>query len=157
MFELDEADLHRQRRRHLLATTWAVRRPNGRRPDAVAVIEIATGRRVVLAAPTEWHYLSPVISPDGNWVALLQEQEGSFENPPASSLVVVSVTAAAPPVSPALGDLYPTEWTWSSDGSRLFVSGDLHGRGAVFAVDIADRRRSAVPGRSDAGLPEPVP
>ena len=136
-FELDEATYTVSADGSWIATTWAVRRSHGRRPGAVAVIDAGTGRRVVLAQPTEWHYLQPVISPDGAWVALVQEQEATFEAPPASSLVIVSVSAAAEPVTPVLGDLYPTEWAWSADSSHLYVAGDLHGRGAVFSVELA--------------------
>jgi dipeptidyl aminopeptidase/acylaminoacyl peptidase len=134
-FELAEATYSISADGTSLATTWMVRRPHGRRPGAVAVIDVATGRRMVLKAETEWHYLNPVISPDGSRVALLQEQEGTFEQPPAGSLVIVSITAARHPVTPDLGDLEPTEWAWSADSTRLFVAGDLHGRGAVLVVE----------------------
>jgi dipeptidyl aminopeptidase/acylaminoacyl peptidase len=57
--------------------------------------------------------------------------------------VIVAINAARPPVTPELGDLYPTEWTWSADSRKLIVAGDLHGRGAVLIVDaltgIVDR------------------
>lgn len=135
VFELAEATYSISDDGKALATTWLVRRPNGRRPGAVAVIDATTGQRVVLKAETEWHYLNPVISPDGSSVALLQEQEGTFAQPPEGSLVIVSITAARQPVTPDLGDLYPVEWAWSADNSCLFVAGDLHGRGGLLAVD----------------------
>jgi len=135
LFELAEATYTISDDGSSIACTWLVRRPHGRRPGAVAVIDVATGRRVVLKAETEWHYLNPVISPDGESVALLQEQEGSFEQPPAGSLVIVSIAARRGPVTPDLGDLHPVEWVFSADSRKLFVSGDLHGRGALLSID----------------------
>lgn len=137
LFELAEASYSISDDGATLAVTWLIRRPNGRRPGAVAVIDVASGHRLVLKAETEWHYLSPVLSPDGLSVALLQEQEGTFEAPPDAALVIVSVSGAHPPVTPDLGDLHPVEWAWSADSSHLFVAGDLHGRGAVLSVEAA--------------------
>ena len=116
---------------------WLVRQTQWPPPlGAVAVIDATTGQRVVLKAETEWHYLNPVISPDGSSVALLQEQEGTFAQPPEGSLVIVSITAARQPITPDLGDsLYPVEWAWSAGSLALFVAGDLHGRGGLLAVD----------------------
>ncbi|MCW2496840.1 prolyl oligopeptidase family serine peptidase [Jatrophihabitans sp.] len=118
-----------------VATTWRVQRSHGRWPSGVAVIDVASQRRVLLAAESDWEFGGPVISPDGSRVALLQEREGRFGYPPAVALVVVSVDGSASPVTVNLGDLHPTEWVWSADGTRLLVAGDLHGRGAVLMVD----------------------
>lgn len=138
VFELAEATYSISDDGSAVATTWLLRQPKGRRPGAVAVIDTASSRRVVLKAETEWHYLNPRISPDGASVALVQEQEASFEQPPGASLVIVSITAARQPITPDLGDLEPVEWVWSADSSKLFISGDLHGRGAVLVVDASN-------------------
>jgi dipeptidyl aminopeptidase/acylaminoacyl peptidase len=120
-----------------VATTWRVQRSNGRWPNGVAVIDVATQQRMLLATETDWEFFSPVISPEGGRVALAQERQARFDYPPAVSVVVVAVTGAHAPVTVELGDLYPHEWAWSPDGRYLFVSGDLHGRGAVLMVDPA--------------------
>jgi dipeptidyl aminopeptidase/acylaminoacyl peptidase len=40
-------------------------------------------------------------------------------------------------VAAELGDVWPGEWVWAADSQTLYVTGDLHGRGAVLALDPA--------------------
>ncbi|HEY7008745.1 MAG TPA: prolyl oligopeptidase family serine peptidase [Jatrophihabitantaceae bacterium] len=117
-----------------IAARWRTRRPNGRFPDAVSLIDVATGKRTMLAAQDGMQYIAPVIAPDGTRVAVSEERDGSFERPLEAALVILPV-AEGEPVRVALGDLYPTEWVWAADSGTLFVTGDRHGRGAVLAVD----------------------
>jgi dipeptidyl aminopeptidase/acylaminoacyl peptidase len=119
-----------------VAASWRPRRPHGKCPYAVSVIDVPSGKRSVLMAADGWQYGNPVISPDGTRVALEQERDGSFERPMQDTLLIVAV-AEGEPVQVDLGDLYPTGWVWSADSATLYVSGDLHGRGGVLAVDAA--------------------
>ena len=117
-----------------VATSWRSRRAHGRSPDTVLLVDVASGGRRVLADEDGWNLAGPVISPDGTRVALSADREGDFGRPPRSGLALVDVaTGKRTPVE--LDDLHPTAWTWSPDSSLLFVTGDLHGRGAVVVVD----------------------
>jgi dipeptidyl aminopeptidase/acylaminoacyl peptidase len=119
-----------------VATTWRRRRTGGAFRSEVHVIDVASGSRTVLAADHDMHHDKPRIAPDGSRVALLSETDGSYDTPFEARLRVVPVGGGTP-LAVELGDLYATEWAWSRDGRTLFVSGDLHGRGAVLAVDPA--------------------
>jgi dipeptidyl aminopeptidase/acylaminoacyl peptidase len=119
-----------------IATSWRRRRRGGAFPYEVHVIDVASGRRTVLAADDDVQHELPRIAPDGSRVALLSEPDGSFDVPFTWQLRIVP-TGAGEPVEVDLGDVYPTEWVWSPDSHTLFVSGDWHGRGAVLAIDPA--------------------
>lgn len=117
-----------------VATSWRPRRAHGRSPDTVLLIDVASGARRVLADEDGWEFADPVIAPDGSQVALAAVQDGDFGRAVRSGLAIMDVaTGERTPVE--LGDLHPTAWTWSQDSTLLFVSGDLHGRGAVVVVD----------------------
>jgi dipeptidyl aminopeptidase/acylaminoacyl peptidase len=117
-----------------VATEWRMRRPHGRTPYSVSVIDVASGKRSVLAARDGWNFGRPVIAPDGRRVALEQEREAAFDRPIRTRLAIHPV-GEGEPVEADLGDVYPTEWVWSADSRVVFVAGDRHGRGAVLAVD----------------------
>jgi dipeptidyl aminopeptidase/acylaminoacyl peptidase len=117
-----------------VATSWRPRRPNGKCPYAVSIIDVPHGKRSVLAAADGYQYNAPTISPDGSRVAVEQSRDGSFERPMLDALLIMTV-AGSEPVRADLGDLFPTGWVWSVDSSILYVTGDWHGRGAVVAVD----------------------
>jgi dipeptidyl aminopeptidase/acylaminoacyl peptidase len=119
-----------------VACTWRRRRRGGRAQSAVAVIDAASGKRTVIDGEDGWQFFNPVISPDGARVALLREREGSFDHPPDGQLAIAAADGGELSVVD-LGDLEPTEWVWSPDSATLFVTGDLHGRGGVLAVDGA--------------------
>jgi dipeptidyl aminopeptidase/acylaminoacyl peptidase len=117
-------------------TTWRRRRPRGRREFAVAVVDVASAERSLLVPAEGRQYAGPVVSPDAQHVAVAVEREASFQIPAAEQLAVLPVDGGDLVAVP-LGDLTPTEWAWSADSATLFVAGDLHGRGAVLAVDAA--------------------
>ncbi len=119
-----------------VASSWRTRRRGGAFPYEVCLIDVASGKRTALAADPDVQYESPRIAPDGSRVALLAETDGSYDVPFAWHLQLVA-TDGGGTVAVDLGDLYPTEWAWSADSGTLFVAGDLHGRGAVLAVDPA--------------------
>ena len=117
-----------------VAAHWRPRRRHGRAPYAVAVIDVASGKRADVVGEDGWNFSSPVISPDGARIALAREREGSFERPVEDQLVITAADGGEP-AQVDLGDLSPTAWVWSPDSATLYVTGDLHGRGAVLAVD----------------------
>lgn len=117
-----------------VVTTWRPRAPRGRREFALAVVDTASGRRTVLRPDDGYEYAGPVVSPDGSSIAVAAERSGSFDTSVAETLAILARDGGRR-VDAQLGDLSPTEWVWSADGATLFVAGDLHGRGAVLAVD----------------------
>ncbi|MBE7188368.1 prolyl oligopeptidase family serine peptidase, partial [Jatrophihabitans endophyticus] len=118
-----------------VATRWRPRGRHGHLPEAVAVIDTATGE-LTPVEPDGWEQTDPKLSPDGTRLAVLEERHATFEIPIAARLVVVPLDGS-PRVEVELGDVFPSETAWSTDSSTLFVAGDLHGRGAVLAVDPA--------------------
>ncbi|MEO9138747.1 MAG: prolyl oligopeptidase family serine peptidase [Jatrophihabitans sp.] len=119
-----------------VATSWMTRERRGRSRQQVATIDVASAQRTVHVPPDGFEYAGPMIAPDGTAVALACERVPTFDTPPAMGLAVLQVDGGAT-VTVGLDDLNPTEWAWSPDSATLFVSGDLHGRGAVVAVDPA--------------------
>jgi dipeptidyl aminopeptidase/acylaminoacyl peptidase len=127
-----------------VATSWRPRGRRGASPSAVALVDVATGKLTVLEADGEHEYDAPAISPDGRRVAAGREFPGDFERPVELGLAILPTgpvqgpgESAPAPVVADLGDLNPTAWAWSPDSATLYVAGDLHGRGAVVAVDPA--------------------
>jgi dipeptidyl aminopeptidase/acylaminoacyl peptidase len=119
-----------------VAASWRTRERGGDWPCSVALIDTASGERRVLARGGDGRqYGTPVIAPDGSRVAHTWHRDGSFERPIEDGLMIAPLDGE--PVRVELGDVYPTEWAWSSDSATLYVSGDLHGRGAVLAIDPA--------------------
>jgi dipeptidyl aminopeptidase/acylaminoacyl peptidase len=117
-----------------VATTWRTRHGGGAFTSEVHLVELATRARQVLSAEDGVDYEAPRIAPDGSRVALLRETYGSYDTPFDIRLRIVPV-GDGDPVDVDLGDAHPTEWAWAPDSGTLYVSGDLHGRGAVLAID----------------------
>ncbi len=118
-----------------VATTWRECRTGGAFPAAVVLLDVRGGRRVLAAADGVEHH-RPRVSPDGTRVSVLTSTEGSYDVPVRWVLRILP-TGGGPATDVALGDVHPTEWAWSPDSATLYVAGDLHGRGAVLAVDPA--------------------
>ncbi len=119
-----------------VATDWRRRGPHGTPRLDVAIIDTATRERSLLAAPEGYDYEAATIAPDGRSVAVVSTRCATFETSVAAEVLVLPI-AGGDPVPAELGDLWPTELAWAADGGELYVSGDLHGRGAVVAVDPA--------------------
>ncbi|MDT4892243.1 MAG: hypothetical protein QOE97_1278 [Pseudonocardiales bacterium] len=123
----------------LLATTWRQRERGGRMPYSIALIDVGTGERRVLASAAGVQYEGPVISPDGSRVALTGDDEGDFDTPFTRTLEI-RPTGEGQALTVDLGDLYPTEYAWAPDSATLYVTGDWRGRGQVVAVEAATGR-----------------
>jgi dipeptidyl aminopeptidase/acylaminoacyl peptidase len=117
-----------------LATTWRTRRRGGGFGAELHLVDVATGNRRTLAAEQGVDFEGPRIAPDGSRVAALRQTDGSYEAPFDARLRIFPL-GRGEPIDVALGDVFPTEWAWSPGSETLFVSGDLHGRGAMLAID----------------------
>ena len=155
---LTEADYSISADAVTVAASWRTRGPGGAFPPGVVLVDVASGERTVLADEPDRERSSPRIAPDGSRVALLSTSRGSYDTPAEFALQIVPVKAGEPPVTVPVGDLWPGEWVWSADSQTLYVAGDLHGRGAVLAVDPATgtvRRRLAADASYSSLCPSP--
>jgi dipeptidyl aminopeptidase/acylaminoacyl peptidase len=155
---LTEADYSISADAVTVAASWRTRGPGGAFPPGVVLVDVASGERTVLADEPDRERSSPRIAPDGSRVALLSTSRGSYDTPAEFALQIVLVKAGEPPVTVPIGDLWPGEWVWSADSQTLYVAGDLHGRGAVLAVDPATgtvRRRLAADASYSSLCPSP--
>jgi len=119
----------------VVVTDW--RRPAafGRTDLCVAVFDVAAGTHRVWHEPG-FELDGPAVSPDGARIAVRRESIATFAAPPYPELVVAPVDGGAT-IRCELGDLHPTQWVWAPDSRTLYVTGDLHGRGAVLALDAS--------------------
>ncbi|MEO8888398.1 MAG: prolyl oligopeptidase family serine peptidase [Jatrophihabitantaceae bacterium] len=115
-------------------TSWRVRRRHGRTDLTTVLVDVATAKRTTPADEDGYSFNGPQLAPDGTRFAVAREHAGTFERSFDVRLQLRAIDGSAW-TDVDLGDLYPSEWTWSRDGRTLFVTGDLHGRGAVLAVD----------------------
>ncbi len=132
--ELIEADYSITADGVTVTVSWRPRRPRGRCPDTVAVIDVAAGTRTIIADEDGYGHGGARIAPDGRRIVMIREREASFDAPPHSRLLITDPDGANP-VAVDLGDLHPTEWAWSADSRTVLASGDWHGRGALVAID----------------------
>ena len=155
---LTEADYSISADAVTVAASWRTREPGGAFSRGVVLVDVASGERTVLADQPDREQSSPRIAPDGSRVALLSTTRGSYDTPREFELRIVPVKGGEPPVAVPVGDLWPGEWVWSADSQTLYVAGDLHGRGAVLAVDAASgavRRRLAADASYSSLCPAP--
>jgi dipeptidyl aminopeptidase/acylaminoacyl peptidase len=125
----------------ILLAQWRQQRPGGRFEQTVVRIDVRTGKRSVVAAEPGWHFIAPRISPDGRRLAVIRSDDGRFDRALTERLQLRDLDGGEPRELD-LGELHPREWAWATDSGTVYVSGDLHGRGAVLAVDAATGRVS---------------
>lgn len=120
-----------------LVTNWRARRRGGRFDRVLVRIDVASGAHTVLADEDGVDFVAPVISPDGSAIAVGRHFGGEYERLLTEQVQLRWADGSREPVLPDLGDLFANEWVFSRDSRTLYVAGDLHGRGAVVAVDTA--------------------
>ena len=147
--ELNDADCTISADGRTVAATWWTRRPRGAVRPEVVLVDVASGDRRVLAGGDDREHEQPRIAPDGSRVALMSSTIGAYDRPVRRQLRIVGADGTDLDGTDLggtdldLGDLWPSDWVWSADSRTLFVTGDLHGRGAIVAVD-ADGTRTLV-------------
>ncbi|HEU5007211.1 MAG TPA: prolyl oligopeptidase family serine peptidase [Jatrophihabitantaceae bacterium] len=119
-----------------LVTSWRTRRPGGRFDYTLVRIDPASGAHRVLVDEPGASFHGPKLAPDGSVLAVLRHTDGSYDEVFEHRLQLRALRGKGAVRELDLGDVMPNEWTFSADGATLFVAGDLHGRGAVLAVDV---------------------
>lgn len=125
------------------------RAPHGRTHGVIARIDVSDGRRTVIVDRPDAHASHPRIAPDRQRAIVGFYRQGSYDSPHQEWLEIHALDQEArnadqhdrtsvahkPPIAVDLGDLDWTDAIWSSDGATVYVTGDLHGRGAIVAID----------------------
>ncbi len=119
-----------------VVTQWLVGEPGGQRA-ALAVVDVATGDRRVVASDDEFEYQGPRFSPDGAQVALVRMHRSSPGEPPDLRIAVLDVAGGELREVSADWDRWPAgPLTWTPDGSALVVVADEDGRAPVFRIEV---------------------
>lgn len=137
----------------VVATTWRTRAPHGDSNESVVLFESDPAhpgrkpkRRTLIRARGGDGYGGLHLSPDASRLALVRATPSSPTDTNYLRLEIHPVAAGddAGPVLAELGDLTPGGMVWAPDGTTLYVTGDLHSRGAVLAIDAATGRARTV-------------
>lgn len=139
-----------------VATSWSQRGRGGELSTSIALIDTRAGRggrgvrrKLLLRAGSGFNFSGPRFAPDGRSLAVTRSTVSTPTDTSYSTLEIHPVavgdtaggdparggTADGDPVQVQLGDLHASEYRWAADGKTLYVTGDLHSRGAVVAVD----------------------
>ena len=118
-----------------VVAAWQVAAPGGAQRSALAVIDVATGERRMLADDPGYDYASPRVSPDGTRVAFVVRQWSSADDPGAIRLALAPLDGG--PVTSLTDDW--DRWThsprWTPDGAALIVAADDNGRCPLWRVE----------------------
>ncbi|WP_250038360.1 S9 family peptidase [Paractinoplanes maris] len=118
-----------------VVATWMVPESGGAQRAAIAVIDVATGERRMLADDSGYDYGSPRVSPDGRTVALVARRWSTADDPGDVWLALVPLGGG--PVTALTGDWdrWPHSPRWTPDGAALVVAADDLGRSPLWRVD----------------------
>jgi dipeptidyl aminopeptidase/acylaminoacyl peptidase len=115
---------------------WNVPLARGEQRSRLVAIDVATGERRVLVDDVQADLGSPVVSPDGSWVAYLRETLAAPDTAPRVELWVVGIDGSGPRRLVAGWDRWPHGVLWAPDSTAVLVLADEDGRGPVFRVDL---------------------
>ncbi|WP_051208526.1 S9 family peptidase [Propionicicella superfundia] len=122
-----------------VVAVWVVPEDHAGRRATLVRIDTATGARTTLydEGPGGGYAGSPVVGPDGHWVAFTRETRATGSTAPRRSLWIArSDGAAARELAPGW-DRWPTPAGWLPDGSAVVAVADDHGDSPVFLVPVA--------------------
>jgi dipeptidyl aminopeptidase/acylaminoacyl peptidase len=118
-----------------LVTTWQLTGPGPTQRSVLMQVDLASGKRRVIAQDPDANLEHPAISPDGSGVAYARETISTPDRAPRITLQYLRF--GDQPRSVADGwDRRPSSITWSSDGTALVVTADQNGRAPVFSIDV---------------------
>jgi dipeptidyl aminopeptidase/acylaminoacyl peptidase len=119
-----------------VAASWAVTERGGQR-YALALIDVATGRRRLVLDDPEVEFGSPSFSPDGARIALTAERRSTPYDPGDVRLVLLDVADGSLRDLSGDWDHWPAgPLQWTPDGSALVLHADENGRSPVFRCDV---------------------
>jgi len=98
----------------------------------IAVIDVKTGARRVLASDPSYGYDDPVFSPDGRRLVAVKSSHHTPEGPHDITLVILDVETGEETDITAGLDRWPSAPVWSADGTAVYFTADDNGRHPVF-------------------------
>jgi dipeptidyl aminopeptidase/acylaminoacyl peptidase len=113
------------------------RTQRGSSHSVIARINVTTAAREVILDEPNVDASQPRLSPDGSRFVVGMHTQGRYDNPHDEWLEIADAMAPERRIRLRLGDLDWSDTAWSPDGSTLYVTGDLHGRGEILAVDAS--------------------
>lgn len=120
-----------------VVTSWSTPAGRGATRSTLVAIDVESGQRRTIADDPDHEYYAPAISPDGTFVAAVQERLSTANDALVIGLVLVSLADGEVRELAADWDRWPSSPTWTSDGAAVLVSADDNGRRPVFRVDVA--------------------
>jgi dipeptidyl aminopeptidase/acylaminoacyl peptidase len=136
-------------------TGWQLWHPAGQSYAELVMIDIASGKRLVLLSAPEYDFSGPRVSPDGRFIACQRETQTTPERPLDLTLVLLGVNGASAAgeagrdLLPGL-DIWPAEHAWSPDSRTVYFTADDGGRRPVFRVDVPTGEVTRVTGDDGA-------
>jgi dipeptidyl aminopeptidase/acylaminoacyl peptidase len=119
-----------------LVTGWTSFRPHADQRVELVAIDVASKERRTLVADEGYDAFSPVISPDGRWVAFQREFVSTPHQAPSVDLALVPLAGGDVVELTASWDRWPNEVEWLPDSSGLLVVADDDGRAPVFRLTL---------------------
>lgn len=119
-----------------LVTGWTLPLARGDQRSRLVAVDVATGERRTLVDDEGADLGSPVISPDGRWVAYSRETISTPHQAPRVELWVVPLTGGEPTRLGEGWDRWPHSPVWLRDSGAVLVVADDDGRAPVFRIDV---------------------
>jgi dipeptidyl aminopeptidase/acylaminoacyl peptidase len=119
-----------------LVTSWRVAGPGPTQRSVLMRLDLASGKRRVIADDPDASFEQPRISPDGSTVAFTRDTISTPECAPRMTLQCMRFGEQPRSVADAW-DRRPNSLIWSSDGASLIVTADQNARAPIFAVELA--------------------
>ncbi|MGJ9405361.1 S9 family peptidase [Nesterenkonia aurantiaca] len=104
---------------------------------ALAVVDVATGERRIIADEPGYTFSAGVISPDGRTAAVLRSAQPTPERAPQPQLYLLDLHSGELTRLAEDADLWLSPAAWLPDGSGLLALADQGGRGPVFRIDAS--------------------
>lgn len=132
-----------------LLSGWREPAPRGQSISSLAIIDVKTGERRILAQGNQdVSYLDAIFDRDGARVAAIRHTTPTPDLPSMFSLVVIDVVTGAETVVADEWDRIASPIAFTPEGTQLLVSADEDGDAPLFLIDLAsdEVRRLTGPG-----------
>jgi dipeptidyl aminopeptidase/acylaminoacyl peptidase len=129
-----------------LVTAWNRPAARGALRTVLVAVDVASGERRTLVDDPDADAGSPVVSPDGAWVAFVRETISTPTSAPRQTLALVPLAGGDWREVTAEWDRWPHGAQWLPDSTGLVVVADDDGRAPVFRVEVATGQVTRVTG-----------